>query len=100
MLEVRELSVRYGAVEAVRGIDVSVGSGEVVALLGPNGAGKTSMLRASTGLVRYSGSITFEGAEVSKLGPEGCAKRGLIHVPEGRRIFPNMSVRENLDLGA
>ena len=99
MLEVRELSVRYGAVEAVRGIDVSVGSGEVVALLGPNGAGKTSMLRASTGLVRYSGSITFEGAEVSKLGPEGCAKRGLIHVPEGRHVFPSLDVHENLQLG-
>ena len=99
MLEVRDLSVRYGAVEAVRGIDVSVGSGDVVALLGPNGAGKTSTLRAATGLVRYSGSVTFEGTEVTKLGPEGCAKRGLIHVPEGRHVFPTLSVHENLQVG-
>jgi branched-chain amino acid transport system ATP-binding protein len=99
MLEVRELIVRYGAVEAVRGIDVTVGSGDVVALLGPNGAGKTSTLRAATGLVRYGGSVTFEGTEVSKLGPEGCAKRGLIHVPEGRHVFPTLSVHENLQVG-
>ena len=99
MLEIRDLIVRYGAVEAVRGIDVTVGSGDVVALLGPNGAGKTSTLRASTGLVRYGGSVTFEGAEVSRLGPEGCAKRGLIHVPEGRHVFPTLSVHENLQVG-
>jgi len=100
MLEVVDLNVRYGAVEAVRGISVSVGEGEVVALLGPKGAGKTSTLRAATGLAKYSGSITFEGVETSKLGPEGCAKRGLIHVPEGRHVFPTLSVHENLQVGA
>ena len=100
MLEIKDLGVRCGAVEAVRELSVSVGNGEVVALLGPNGAGKTSTLRAATGLVRYSGSITFEGAEVSKLGPEGCAKRGLIHVPEGRHVFPTLSVHENLQVGS
>jgi branched-chain amino acid transport system ATP-binding protein len=99
MLEIRDLEVRYGAVEAVRGLTVTVGDGEVVALLGPNGAGKTSTLRASTALVRYGGSIAFEGVEVSKLGPEGCAKRGLIHVPEGRHVFPTLSVHENLQVG-
>jgi branched-chain amino acid transport system ATP-binding protein len=99
MLELHDVSVRYGAIEAVRGIDVTVSSGEVVALLGPNGAGKTSTLRASTGLVRYSGTVNFDGASVSKLGPEGCAKRGLIHVPEGRHVFPTLSVHENLQVG-
>jgi branched-chain amino acid transport system ATP-binding protein len=99
MLEITDLEVRYGAVEAVRGLSVTVGDGEVVALLGPNGAGKTSTLRASTGLVRYGGSIAFEGVEVAKLGPEGCAKRGLIHVPEGRHVFPTLTVHENLQVG-
>ena len=99
MLTITDLEVRYGAVEAVRGLSVTVGEGDVVALLGPNGAGKTSTLRASTGLVRYGGSIDFEGVEVSKLGPEGCAKRGLIHVPEGRHVFPTLSVHENLQVG-
>ena len=100
MLTINDLGVRYGAVEAVRGLTVEVGEGDVVALLGPNGAGKTSTLRAATGLVRYTGSITFEGTEVSRLGPEGCAKRGLIHVPEGRHVFPTLSVHENLQVGA
>ena len=100
MLTINDLGVRYGAVEAVRGLTVDVGEGDVVALLGPNGAGKTSTLRAATGLVRYTGSITFEGTEVSRLGPEGCAKRGLIHVPEGRHVFPTLSVHETLQVGA
>jgi branched-chain amino acid transport system ATP-binding protein len=99
MLTITDLEVRYGAVEAVRGLSVTVGDGDVVALLGPNGAGKTSTLRASTALVRYGGSISFEGTEVAKLGPEGCAKRGLIHVPEGRHVFPTLSVHENLQVG-
>ncbi len=99
MLEVNDLTVRYGAVEAVRGITFAVGAGEVVALLGPNGAGKTSTLRAITALERFGGSITFEGTAVNKLGPEGCAKRGLIHVPEGRHVFPTLTVHENLQVG-
>ena len=99
MLEVRDLEVNYGAVRAVRGIDLDVGSGEVVSLLGPNGAGKTSTLRAITALEAYKGSITFDGDEVSKLGTEACARRGLIHVPEGRHVFPTLSVHENLQVG-
>ena len=80
-------------------MSVTVNPGDVVALLGPNGAGKTSTLRAATGLAKYTGSVTFEGAETSKLGPEGCAKRGLILVPEGRHVFPTLSVHENLQVG-
>jgi branched-chain amino acid transport system ATP-binding protein len=99
MLQVRGLEVDYGAVRAVRGIDLDVGEREVVALLGPNGAGKTSTLRAITALASYKGSITFDGDEVSKLGTEACARRGLIHVPEGRHVFPTLSVHENLQVG-
>jgi branched-chain amino acid transport system ATP-binding protein len=100
MLEIRDLTVRYGAVEAVRGLSIDVDQGEVVALLGPNGAGKTSTLRAITGLERFGGTISFEGTPVNKLGPEGCAKHGLIHVPEGRHVFPTLTVHENLQVGA
>jgi branched-chain amino acid transport system ATP-binding protein len=99
VLQVRGLEINYGAVRAVRGIDLDVGTGEVVSLLGPNGAGKTSTLRAITALTPYRGSITFEGHEVSKLGTESCARRGLIHVPEGRHVFPTLSVHENLQVG-
>jgi branched-chain amino acid transport system ATP-binding protein len=99
MLEVRNLEINYGAVRAVEGIDFEVGAGEVMALLGPNGAGKTSTLRAITALESYRGSITFDGDEVSRLGTEACARRGLIHVPEGRHVFPTLSVHENLQVG-
>jgi len=99
MLEVRDLEVAYGAVRAVRGLRLDVGEGEVVALLGPNGAGKTSTLRALTGLVAHGGSARFDGKEVRSLGPEGCAKAGLIHVPEGRHVFPTLTVHENLQVG-
>jgi branched-chain amino acid transport system ATP-binding protein len=100
VLEVRDLEVVYGAVRAVRGLSVDVGGGDVVALLGPNGAGKTSTLRAVTALVPYGGSARFDGKEVRSLGPEGCARAGLIHVPEGRHVFPTLSVHENLQVGA
>jgi branched-chain amino acid transport system ATP-binding protein len=99
MLEVRNLEINYGAVRAVEGIDFEVGAGEVMALLGPNGSGKTSTLRAITALESYRGSITFDGDEVSRLGTEACARRGLIHVPEGRHVFPTLSVHENLQVG-
>jgi branched-chain amino acid transport system ATP-binding protein len=99
VLQVRGLEIDYGAVKAVRGVDLDVNEGEVVALLGPNGAGKTSTLRAITALESYRGSITFDGAEVAKLGTEACARRGLIHVPEGRHVFPTLSVHENLQVG-
>jgi branched-chain amino acid transport system ATP-binding protein len=99
MLEVRSLEVSYGAIRAVRGIDLDVAEGEVVALLGPNGAGKTSALRAITGLEPFRGSVRYDGLDVRKLGPEGCARHGLIHVPEGRRLFSTLTVHENLQIG-
>ena len=99
MLELKNVEVSYGAVEAVLGIDLSVLEGEVLALIGPNGAGKTSTLNAISGLVPYRGSITFDGAECRKLGVQGSARRGLIQVPEGRRVFASLTVLENLLVG-
>jgi branched-chain amino acid transport system ATP-binding protein len=99
MLELRDVSVSYGAVEAVRGIDLEVRAGEVVAMIGPNGAGKTSTLNAISALVAYRGSIRFDGSECRRLGVQGAARRGLIQVPEGRRVFPTLNVHENLQVG-
>ena len=100
MLEIRELEVSYGPVEAVRGIDLDVEMGEVVALIGPNGAGKTSTLRAISGLVPHGGTVTFDGVDCRKLNIEGSRASGLIHVPEGRHVFPSLNVHENLQVGA
>jgi branched-chain amino acid transport system ATP-binding protein len=99
MLELHNVEVSYGAVEAVLGIDLAVNEGEILALIGPNGAGKTSTLNAISGLVPYRGSITFDGAECRKLGVQGSARRGLIQVPEGRRVFATLTVLENLLVG-
>jgi branched-chain amino acid transport system ATP-binding protein len=99
VLEVDGLDVRYGTTRAVRGISFTVGSGEAVALLGPNGAGKTSTLRALSRLVASTGTVRFDGADLKGVAPEVVARRGLIHVPEGRQIFPDLTVHENLQLG-
>jgi branched-chain amino acid transport system ATP-binding protein len=99
VLEISGLEINYGAVQAVRGLDLTIGDGETVGLLGPNGAGKTSTLRASTALISYKGSIRYDGKEVSQLGTDRAAKAGLIHVPEGRRVFRSLSVHENLQVG-
>jgi branched-chain amino acid transport system ATP-binding protein len=99
MLELRGLEVSYGAVEAVRGVDLHVATGEVVALIGPNGAGKTSTLRAISGLAPSRGSIRFDGQDCRRLSVQGGARRGLIHVPEGRRVFTTLTVHENLLVG-
>ncbi|MFO7279706.1 MAG: ABC transporter ATP-binding protein [Thermoanaerobacterales bacterium] len=99
MLEVRDLRVTYGTTVAVDGVDLDVGGGEIVALLGPNGAGKTSTLRAISRVVPATGTITFDGEPVGALRPEAVARRGLVHVPEGRHVFPNLSVHENLLVG-
>ncbi len=101
MLEVQDLVAGYGAMPVLRGVSLSVGPGEVVAVLGANGAGKTTLNRAVSGLIRPDrGSIRFEGEPIERLDAAGIVARGLIHVPEGRKIFPNMTVRENLELGA
>jgi branched-chain amino acid transport system ATP-binding protein len=101
LLAVRGLEVAYGPVTAVRGLNLDVAAGEIVALLGANGAGKTSTLRGVTGLVRpRAGRVTFAGQRVDALGPDGAVARGMAHVPEGRRVFPGLSVADNLMLGA
>lgn len=100
MLVVENLVMRYGPVEAVRGISFSVGQGEIVALLGANGAGKSTTLAAIAGLLKpTSGSITYKGRPVSGLPPETLSRQGVSLVPEGRRIFASLSVGENLWLG-
>jgi branched-chain amino acid transport system ATP-binding protein len=101
MLEVKNLITGYGGVPILRGISLTVEPGEVVAVLGANGVGKTTLNRAISGLNAIkSGSISFGGAVISGLTPPQIVERGLIHVPEGRKIFPNMNVRENLELGS
>ncbi len=100
MLAVRGLSVRYGAVEAVRGLDLDVARGEIVALLGANGAGKTSALSAIAGLVPAAGgTVTLDGVPVTGAPAEALSRRGLALVPEGRRVFAGLTVAENLILG-
>jgi branched-chain amino acid transport system ATP-binding protein len=96
MLELRGVTIRYGTTEAVGGVDLDVRDQEAVALLGPNGAGKTSMLRAISQLVAYTGTIRFDGADLRGRTPTDVARMGLIHVPEGRRVFPTLTVHENL----
>jgi branched-chain amino acid transport system ATP-binding protein len=101
ILAVSGLRTGYGMMEILRGIDLVVGHGEIIAVLGANGAGKSTFNRTLSGVVRpWSGSIRFAGAMIERERPSAIVARGLIHVPEGRRIFPNMTVRENLDLGA
>ena len=94
LLAVRDLHAGYGETEVLRGVDLSVNPGEVVAVLGSNGVGKSTLNRAISGILRArAGSIFFDGVEVIREKPPAIVARGLIHVPEGRRIFPNMSVR-------
>lgn len=99
MLKIDQIGVAYGAIDALHGISLEVGQGEVVALLGANGAGKTTLLRTISGLIRpKSGGIRFEGELLGSSSAEARVKRGIAHVPEGRRIFPGLTVRENLDV--
>jgi len=98
LLDVRDLVVRYGPVEAVRGVSFDIGEQDVVALLGPNGAGKTSVLRAVSRLSPFAGEIRFDGVDTRRRAPERLARAGLVHVPEGRRIFPTLTVEENLQV--
>src|SRR5690242_8441629 len=100
MLELRGVQVSYGPVEAVRGVDLDVGGAEIVALVGPNGAGKTSTLRAISGFVPHAGTIRFDGVDIRKLSVQAAARRGLVHVPEGRHVWPTLTVHENLQVGA
>ncbi|HST18147.1 MAG TPA: ABC transporter ATP-binding protein [Gaiellaceae bacterium] len=99
LLELDGVSARYGQIQALRGIDVTVDEGEIVALLGANGAGKTTTLRAVSGTVRRDGEITLAGKRLGR-SPESVARAGIAHVPEGRGIFAELSVWENLRMGA
>jgi branched-chain amino acid transport system ATP-binding protein len=101
MLELSGVSASYGTVPAIDDVTITVGEGEAVGLLGANGAGKSTTLRAISGLVRMtSGSITFLGTSVASLPPYKVTELGIAHVPEGRQVFPEMTVQENLEIGA
>ncbi|MBQ5781459.1 MAG: ATP-binding cassette domain-containing protein, partial [Spirochaetaceae bacterium] len=101
MLSVENLNVHYGVIHAIRDISFEVNQGEIITLIGANGAGKTTTLQAISAIVKKSGGkIMFEDEDISSMPPEQIVKKGLIQVPEGRRVFANMSVKENLELGA
>ena len=101
LLELKDVHVRYGVIEAVKGVNLKVNEGEIVTLIGGNGAGKTTTLRAIS-MVHgpYQGQILFKGEDITTLRSHDVVARGIVQVPEGRHIFPNMSVRENLEMGA
>jgi branched-chain amino acid transport system ATP-binding protein len=101
MLETKNLNVFYGAINALNDVSITVQPGEIVAIIGSNGAGKSTLLRTISGLIRpRSGSVSYNGKELTTLQPHEIVKLGLSHAPEGRRIFTNMTVEENLQLGA
>jgi len=101
LLEVDGLVARYGRITALQGVSLTVDEGEIVPLIGANGAGKTTTLRAISGLVRPAGgTVRFDGRDISRLAPNEIVRAGISHSPEGRRVFPRMTVRENLELGA
>ena len=101
MLEVKDLNVHYGAIHAIKGISLTVGDGELVALIGANGAGKTTTLHTISGLIKAtSGSITMNGTDLQKVPSNKLISMGMAHVPEGRHIFAQMTVEENLLMGA
>ncbi|HEX3719155.1 MAG TPA: ABC transporter ATP-binding protein [Verrucomicrobiae bacterium] len=100
MLSIQNLSVNYGAIAALHGISLEVETGDIVTLIGANGAGKTTTLRAISGLVKAGGQILYEGRDLTNLPPHKIVAAGISHVPEGRMIFANLTVSENLDMGA
>jgi branched-chain amino acid transport system ATP-binding protein len=100
MLEVRNLSAGYGAIQILRGVSLEVSRGEIVALLGSNGAGKSTLNNVLSRIIpQFAGSLRFDGEDIDRASPVRVVELGLIQVPEGRRIFPNLTVRENLELG-
>jgi branched-chain amino acid transport system ATP-binding protein len=101
MLSLKALEVGYGQIRALRGVDIEVSRGRIVALLGANGAGKTTTLRTISGLLRPAGGmVDLEGVRLDRLAPEEIVRRGVVHVPEGRRVFAGLTVLENLRMGA
>ncbi len=100
MLSLRELDVHYGAIQALHRVSLDIAAGEVVTLIGANGAGKSTLLRAISGLVpRSGGEVRFEGVSLVRVPPHEIVRRGICHVPEGRRVFAGLTVAENLELG-
>lgn len=101
MLEIKDLEVYYGMIQAIKGVSFEVNEGEVIALIGANGAGKTTILHAVTGLLEAkSGSVTFDGKNITKVPAHKIVSMGMAHVPEGRRVFANLTVLQNLRMGA
>lgn len=101
MLQVKEIHVYYGAIQALKGVSIEVEQGSIVTLIGANGAGKTSTLKSISGLLKpRQGSIRFQDREISRLVPEKIVELGISQVPEGRRVFPGLTVLENLEMGA
>lgn len=101
MLKVTDLTVHYGAIQALRGISFDVNQGEIITLIGSNGAGKTTTLHSVSNIIKKtSGKVEFENQDITNVSPDAIVKTGLIQVPEGRRVFANMSVKENLEMGA
>ncbi len=101
MLKLENIRASYGPIEALRGIDIEIGEGEIVSLIGSNGAGKSTCLMTISGVLRPSaGRIIFDGLDVAGMPPHEIVRRGISQVPEGRRIFPRLTVRENLEMGA
>ena len=101
MLEIKDLEVYYGVIQAIKGVSFEVHEGEVIALIGANGAGKTTILHTITGLIApKAGKVTFEGQDITRMPGHKIVTKGIAHVPEGRRVFADLSVLENLKLGA
>lgn len=100
ILDVKDLNVHYGGIHALKGVTFDVREGEIVSLIGANGAGKTTTLRAISGIVPFKGSVTFRGESLAGVAAHKIVGRGLAHSPEGRGVFPNLTVLENLELGA
>lgn len=99
MLKITNLHAYYGQIEALHGIDLQINSGELIALIGSNGAGKTTLLSSISGLLEISGNIEYNGTEIGKMSPRSIVSMGLLHVPEGRHVFPGLNVQQNLEIG-
>ncbi|MGI6162105.1 MAG: ABC transporter ATP-binding protein [Christensenellales bacterium] len=99
MLEIKDLRAYYGSIEALKGINVSVGAGQIVCLIGSNGAGKSTLLKSISSMIKCTGSIKYEDREMLGKTPRDITSAGILHVPEGRLVFPGLTVRENLEIG-
>ncbi|HEY5466545.1 MAG TPA: ABC transporter ATP-binding protein [Clostridia bacterium] len=100
MLEINNVRAYYGNIEALHGVNLAIGSKEIIAIVGSNGAGKTTLLRSVSGLITKTGAIKYNGEQIDQRSPRYIAKAGLIHVPEGRHVFPGLTVEENLAVGS